>query len=349
MVYIFVFLGEFGYELLNWQGVIRKFSKTIRPNDRIVCCSRSSLSPFYESSHYYVDISKVELYQQSVASGYYAFPPEDPSLTSHASLKFDSRLRKTLQRFILDHLRRSGKISVQSSWWRFFVPPLQGVRFIFSSGKTEIHGCRFGADRIGFGRGPAQGNIYEQLDLGNNEFKKIEAPLGVRRVIEDRLGWELGTPFVLCQTRRRQITVRSEEVVPMERLLHLLSRRIKVVLLSFDTGRYLDSSSKFEGIKNCSLIHCASFEEQACLIHFAKCCVFFTEGDFGSHIYLPPFLGKKVYAISPADIYMLGTTPIEFWNKNVFRFGGQIWAKTTDEVFASEESLVSVANEILAS
>ena len=29
MNYIFVFLGEFGYELLNWQGAIRKFAGTI--------------------------------------------------------------------------------------------------------------------------------------------------------------------------------------------------------------------------------------------------------------------------------------------------------------------------------
>ena len=27
MIYVFTFIGEFGYELLNWQGTIRKWSK----------------------------------------------------------------------------------------------------------------------------------------------------------------------------------------------------------------------------------------------------------------------------------------------------------------------------------
>jgi len=348
MLYIFVFLGEFGYELLNWQGTIRRFSKTIGTEDRIICCSRASLQPFYETADGYVDISNVELYRQSVACGYYALPPEDPSLTSRVSLDFDCRLKQALQRFILDHIRRSGDITLPNSWWRSLLTAFQRVRFIFSSECTEIHDCRFGANRDGFGSGPAQGNIYDQLDLENNKFRRIEAPLIARQSIENRLGWDLGKPFVLCQTRRRRITIRSEQVIPTHRLIDRLSERMQVVLLSFETGRYLDSSSNFKAAENCSLFHCSSFDEQACLIHFAKCCVFFTEGDFGSHIYLPPFLGRDVYAIAPAEIYNLGTTPIEFWNKNVFRFGGQILARTTDEVFVSEEYLTRAVNEILA-
>ncbi len=34
MTYIFVFLGEFGYEILNWQGVVRRFAQTIEPGDK---------------------------------------------------------------------------------------------------------------------------------------------------------------------------------------------------------------------------------------------------------------------------------------------------------------------------
>ena len=30
MIYVFVYVGEVGYELLNWQGVVRKFSRTIK-------------------------------------------------------------------------------------------------------------------------------------------------------------------------------------------------------------------------------------------------------------------------------------------------------------------------------
>ena len=171
----------------------------------------------------------------------------------------------------------------------------------------------------------------------------------MRQAIEKTLGWSLETPFVLCQTRKRDIVIRSKDRVPKERLIEQLSRKVKVVLLSFDTGRALDSYSAFRGLPGCYAYACGSFVEQSCLIHFAKHCVFFTEGDFGSHIYVPPFLGKNVIAIAPRDIYELGTTPIDFWNRYVFQFGGQIIAKVSEEVFASEQNVLKLADDLIAS
>ena len=69
MIYIFTFLGEFGFELFNWQGVIRKFAQTISPTDKIVCCSRANLYPLYETAAAYIDISEVELFQQNRSFG----------------------------------------------------------------------------------------------------------------------------------------------------------------------------------------------------------------------------------------------------------------------------------------
>ena len=57
MTYVFVFVGEFGYELLNWQGVIRKFRR-LNPNVRVICASRGNVQPLYENAEY-VDISDV--------------------------------------------------------------------------------------------------------------------------------------------------------------------------------------------------------------------------------------------------------------------------------------------------
>ena len=74
--YVFVFLGEFGYELLNWQGVIRKFAKKKDSGTQIICCSRKGLENFYESADIYIDISKVELFSLSVANGYRGVSPE---------------------------------------------------------------------------------------------------------------------------------------------------------------------------------------------------------------------------------------------------------------------------------
>ena len=50
MNYVFVFLGEFGYELFNWQGVIRKFSRLVAPGDKIICCSRAHLHLLYDTA-----------------------------------------------------------------------------------------------------------------------------------------------------------------------------------------------------------------------------------------------------------------------------------------------------------
>ena len=33
--YVFIFLGEFGYELFNWQGVVRKFAGQLPASSRI--------------------------------------------------------------------------------------------------------------------------------------------------------------------------------------------------------------------------------------------------------------------------------------------------------------------------
>ena len=44
MIYVFSFLREFGYELLNWQGTIRKWATLHKqPEDKIIICSRKGL------------------------------------------------------------------------------------------------------------------------------------------------------------------------------------------------------------------------------------------------------------------------------------------------------------------
>src|SRR5262249_34896158 len=113
------------------------------------------------------------------------------------------------------------------------------------------------------------------------------------------------------------------------------------------TGRHLDSYSAFADVPGCFSYTASAFVDQACLISLAKSCVFFTEGDFGSHIYVPPLLGKNVHAIAPRDIYQLGTTPIDYWNRTVFGFGGQILPWEAEEVFRSTRSIAEVADEIL--
>ena len=378
MIYVFVFLGEFGYELLNWQGVIRKFAKTISPADKIVCCSRAHLYPLYESAEVYIDISDVELFRRSRASGYFAHPDRADSWDSVQSQRFHRRLKSQLQEFILDRLRATN--GIESG---------EPCTFIFSSEGLKLNGCKFG--RFAYRYSPlgavlgnlyrglksilpvdgegidelkvrlfetiqpldhrAGGNIYDLLDVENNTYRIIEPDLGVLKIVAKQLGWEpADQPYVLCQARWREIGNPSGDVLPREKmgkLIDTLASKVKVVLLFFHTGRWLDSYSEFEDSPNCFSYHGVSFPEQACLIHFASHCLFFSEGDYGSHIYVPPLMGKDVTAIAPRSVYDLDSVPIDFWNREVFRFGGQIIPKTSEEVFASDESLLDSVQDTL--
>jgi len=337
MTYIFAFLGEFGYELLNWQGVVRKFSKTLGPADRIVCCSRASLYPFYETALTYIDLSDVELFKNSQASCYSAIIPGSDDPDSPENRAFDRMLRIQLRSFISDHLQMRKR-----KWIPWAVKGK--VVFVFSSSRTVLKGCTFGYDQNLLWK---EEDIYERLDLSNNLYQRIEPDLQFRSEVERQIGFDLSEPYVLIQTRARQAVVRSQDTVPKEDLIKALAERVKVVLLSFNTGRKFDSFSQFDPSLKCIHYSCRSFVEQACLIHFAKRCVFFTEGDFGSHIYVPPFMGKDVVAIAPRNIYGLGTTPIDFWNRGVFSFGGQIIPKVSEDVFANRENIMEMSNDVL--
>jgi hypothetical protein len=313
--YALVFLGEFGYELLNWQGVARKLRAQLGRDAKVIACSRAGMQPFYETADAFVDISALPAYRASTAAGYRVL--EEPM----------ERICDEVVGYVLERL-----------------PWLSGqrTRFIFSHQAELLEGLTFGT-----------GGIYADLDVENNLFVRIEPDLSEREQIEKELGFTLETDYVLCQGARRDIVVRSQERMPLERLLERLGRRSNVVLLNFDTGRYCDSYSRFEEIPNCVPLSSSTFTRQGCLIHFARTCVFFTEGDFRSHMYVPPFVGHDVFAVAPAAVYRVqgfegqNTAPIAFWNKQVFRFGGQIRAYSWEDVGRDEQSIDAFVSAVL--
>ena len=104
MVYVFTFLGEFGYELFNWQGVIRKFAAAIAPGDAIVCCSRARVYPLYEKADLYVDISEAPIFKRSRACCYSAtIGAGAPGRGVNRA--FDAALRASLRSFISNRIR----------------------------------------------------------------------------------------------------------------------------------------------------------------------------------------------------------------------------------------------------
>lgn len=344
MTYIFIFLGEFGYELLNWQGVIRKFSHTVSEKDRIVCCSRANLYPLYETADAYIDISDYPLFKESVACGYVGMIPTTDLLdcpkgskeynlnrpikdfyrayNTPDDLKFDAKLKEGLKEYISKKLSLTYSIDDSS------------VRFIFSSERHEINGCIFGCDRSVFQIGMTEGDIYENLNLDNNLFKKILPDNSIKKLVEEKCEI-INKDYILVQMAERKIVKRSTDTFQKRNeFLEMISEKTPLVLLTFSTGRNLDSYSHFDQIPNCYHYSCSSFTEQAYLIYAAKLCLFFTEGDFRSHMYVPPLMGKDVFAVAPKSVYQLRTSPIDFWNKNVFKFGGQIKPLYSEDIFS---------------
>lgn len=389
MIYIFVFLGEFGFELLNWQGVIRKFSQTLADDDKIVCCSRAFVRPLYEFSNAYIDIASVPSFRESLSLAYFAAPPlATSSWDSIAARRFDERVKADLRTYILQRLREEGILPIDPGEKESMQSLAGGYRFIFSSDRYELNGLKFGRPRRGWlGMAAAtaverlrtafpartsqledikerilplfrsvnlmgEANIYAQLDLENNQFVRIQPDLSLADHVARQLAWDVNEPYLLCQTRERPgLLPKSPERLPwpaIHALLAQLAKHVKIVLQSFHTGRQLDSYSEFGAIPNCYRYHCQSFPEQTFLIHHSAHCLFFTEGDFGSHIYVPPFMGRNVTVLAARALYELETAPIDFWNEHVFRFGGQILPLAVEDVFASPQATEALQRRIQA-
>lgn len=338
MIYVFVFLGEFGYELLNWQGVIRKFIATKKlPEDKVICCSRAYLSPLYEGADLYIDISELPYFKNSVANMYWAHNPDCQIFTKYGQENkntinweifsekdklYQQKMYKQIEKFVMDKLDENNFGNIYD------------LKFIFSSEALELSGLSFGPSKEVLAK---KGGIYEDLNLDNNLFQKINADETMSKEIEKKLGFSLREPYVLCQDGYREIVQRSKDKISKQSLISDIAESINVVLLSFSTGRNLDSYSDFRKVNGCYEYDCSSFLEQSCLIQNAKTCLFFTEGDFRSHNYVPPFLGKNVYSVAPKTVFDINTSPLDFWNSNVFRFGGKIIPICSEDLIDNDD------------
>lgn len=315
MDHIFVFLGEFGYEMFNWQGVIRKWHLLYRqPDDRIIICGRKGLQSVYEYADQYIDISDVETYRKSTAGIYIA--------VSEPGYGYDEDGCTELNRKCVDDIKRDVTALVMNRLM------LDNPQWIWSSDPQYLGDCKFG--KIG----PQQGGIYSQkrtpwsyLDLNNNRYILIEIQHveDHKENIEEELGFGLEEDYILCQSAKRDsfMGMKSKETVDHESVISEIAKHRRVVYLNFDTGRAGDSKST-EPLENVYQYKCDGFDQQGCLIRYASDCVFFVEGDFRSHLYVPPFLGRNVRIVAHSEIYGLYSAPINFWNKNVFQFGGQM-------------------------
>ena len=304
MIHAFAFIGEFGYELLNWQGVIRKWAKiNKKPDDKIYIFSRRGLESLYEFADEYYDISDLDSYKNTVADCYSAY------VWQESDLPFDDWPIISRGKH-LDDIKNDIKQLVDS----------ENIDWTFSCDYVCKNGFHFGLG------GPGNGSIYSgRLNLDNNEYVKINPTQNNLDKLQSHINIDLNEPYVLCQTGYRPgkgYTNKSKVKIDHNMLCQVIDTDMPVLFLDFDSGRYWDSYSNFD--QEYDVYKCNSFNEQATLILNAAHCVFTTEGDFRSHLYLPPMLGKDVEIVASHEVLSLPSASHTFWNDNIFHFGGHM-------------------------
>jgi len=306
MTYVFIFTGEFGYELLNWNGVVRKWAQQHKQNgDTIVVCSRHGLESIYEMADYYIDVSDIDAYKNSIADCYCSFVRDgNGKIDRHGY--HETAILETI------------KATIDEAGFK-------DVRYIYSPVLNVLNGCVFGRGGI---YGPER-EVMGQLDVTNNKYTKFLPKDELYADIESKLGFTLDTPFVLCQRGSRDIVRRDKVRLEVDDFISSISKKYPVVCLSFGTSKKLDSSSTFDDTQmdNVYYYNTDSLEEQACLITKSHRCIFFSEGDFRSHMYVPPFYGKSVTAVATYDVFHnisafpgRSNAPVKFWNEHVWPF-----------------------------
>lgn len=315
MNYVFIFTGEFGYEMFNWQGVVRKWcQKNKKSGDKVIICSRQGLENIYSFADYYFNISQIESYNNTVADcyrGYIWEKREDlhfddwPIIGSGpVYTKLVEKIKKDIQSLVLKSINKIDK-------------------WIWSHDYQQVDGCHFGHG------GPGGGSIYSDGDfLPNNVYKKINIPNvnDIKNQIQPKINIDLNQPFILCQSGFRDgigYLEKSRVKIDPSSIKYFNNSDIPILFLNFNSERYWDSISTFKA--NYNTYSCNNFNEQACLILLSKHCVFFTEGDFRSHTYVPPLLGKDVHVVASDEVLSLPSSSNTFWNKHIFTFGGQMY------------------------
>ena len=291
---VFAFLGEFGYELLNWQGLVRQYSHK-NPGKTIVCLSRSSCELLYTDHSMFIALDANDRYMKSVASGYFARIAE-----GRVNGFRDCLGARALRRSIMIQIRQELKT--------------RKIKFIFSDKYRQVDGIKFGANRFCFGLDTEHATIYDGSNLKQNKYTQLRTKNKSTAGVEG--------DYIFVMTASRSQIVRDNKTLDIESILNALSSLGEVIVGEFKTVRTNETEPISHSNQQVRRHSISNLEEQVNLINFAKVCVFISEGDFRSHTYVPPMAGRDVFVIGSSGIYKNGD--IEGWNRHVFNFGGQI-------------------------
>lgn len=317
----FVFLGEFGYELLDWQGKIRKLGQ--KSTLAIGVASRSNCELLYrDSAKFFISLEDIPEYFESKAHSYFAHAADYNPASGKFGKLLDSYKAWTRRRRIASFITRN-------------LPGKSSVKFIFSDQLNVVEGVSFGAQRNRFEAFPGKfqhPTIYTNYILTDNIFLNLLQLIDTRESTRFQNLATGSRPLILVQRAERELVIRNDARMNEFQILEELSKFGKVVLMEYTPSRTFDTSGVFNSEFKYERITFNSLAEQVALLLHADICVSFSHGDFRSHNYIAPFLGKVGYSIAPFEI--LKNSAFELWNEKVFP--GKIVAIPSDNLLASE-------------
>ena len=334
MNYVFTMIGEFGYEVLNWHGVVRKWALyNKKEGDTITICSRNGLELFYDFADNFVNLSQFDSFNRTITDCYESY------IVPNGDVETLPRKEWIIQ--------RKGKHidDIKSDVTNHVNATIPGEkRFVWSFEFEEIDRFHFGKYQLVYG-GIYDPNLIARGEFGSplrveenlyNEIKLDSFIDEVKEKIQSKVNIDLDKPFIFTQTAfRTGYDLRSTTEIDHKNLFKGLSNEYPILFLDFKSGRKLDSFSNFDGYETYST---DNLKEQLVLMNLSKYNILTSEGDYRSHFYLPCFVGKDSHVIAARDIMeRLSATSCDFYNQYVFNFGGQIKNYVYEDVIENIE------------
>jgi hypothetical protein len=308
--YVFVFTGEFGYELFNWHAKIRKFSD-LNPGAQIVTASTSATRTLYQDFSRFFPLDELKFFRNAIADTYFlrrlGFKRDDLLDVFVAKIR-----RFQIKRHILKLL--GPEVGEASNL------------FVFSDKSKRISGLQFGSrrwtPRIIFFRKRNFQDIYDALPADENQYNLLRVDEDISLRMKNKLiSLGVTSPFLLVQSADRKNFLKNRRnEIALDALFEQFCGRLPTVQMNFSQVRSADTQSNLE--VSGTRIFCNSLEEQVALIRLAAICVFFSSGDFRSLHYVPPFCGVNVYSVTSSSV--ISNSAIAKWNTEVFNLGGKI-------------------------
>lgn len=325
--YCFVFTGEFGYELLNWQGRIRKFS-TLYHEARIICASSEATRLLYCDFSEFIALDSSNAHTKGISDTYF--------------LRQENFVRDNIRDVVTAHLRRKELKKFISN----FYPKSESdsFQFIFSDKLSFIGGFQFGATRwaprINFLRKRNFQEIYDHLPIKQNLYVKLAPSQAVEETVKQKLS-DIGVefPFVAVQSADRVTFLKKRrlETATSDLFQGILSK-LPTVEISFTQSRETDTQSI--SLNSNKKYFCSTLEEQVAIISLSSFCIFTSSGDYRSLHYVPSFCGKDNYSITSSSI--ISNSAIGLWNSQIFQFGGKIIPITAESLCFDEELKMAI-------